>query len=214
MKPISQSGIRNLGILLACALASASLGAAAAPPPDSPDALNAPASAPAGPAPSILQWAPPALAALGSQVLANESFTLDRSMLAVTAGWLDGGDPEVQRSVSRLDGVSVHLLRFAPNSAADPAALDSIRDSYHLQGWKHIVSRKNRNDPEHGSSTDVWLELDGVNIRAAVVMVESPRSLTLATMAGNLSPLDLLHLRGHFGIPRFDDDSLNGVKGR
>ena len=43
----------------------------------------------------------------------------------------------------------------------------------------------------------------------AVVLVESPRSLTLATVAGNLSPVDLLHLRGHFGIPRFEGDGLN-----
>jgi hypothetical protein len=30
----------------------------------------------------------------------------------------------------------------------------------------------------------------------------------LATVAGNLSPVDLLHLRGHFGIPRFEGDEL------
>jgi hypothetical protein len=31
-----------------------------------------------------------------------------------------------------------------------------------------------------------------------------------STLAGNLSPLDLLHLRGHFGIPKFDGDGLSG----
>jgi hypothetical protein len=30
------------------------------------------------------------------------------------------------------------------------------------------------------------------------------------TVAGNLSPIDLLHLRGHFGIPRFDNDGVKG----
>jgi len=33
----------------------------------------------------------------------------------------------------------------------------------------------------------------------AVVLAQTPKSLTLVTIAGNLSPLDLLHLRGHFG---------------
>jgi len=28
------------------------------------------------------------------------------------------------------------------------------------------------------------------------------------TVAGNLSPVDLLHLRGHFGIPRFEGSDL------
>jgi len=27
-------------------------------------------------------------------------------------------------------------------------------------------------------------------------------------LARNLSPVDLLHLRGHFGIPRFEGDGL------
>jgi hypothetical protein len=58
--------------------------------------------------------------------------------------------------------------------------------------------------------TDVWLVLDGVNVRGAVVLAQTPKSLTLVTIAGNLSPLDLLHLRGHFGIPRFDGDGLKG----
>jgi len=54
----------------------------------------------------------------------------------------------------------------------------------------------------------VWLVLDGANVRGGVVLVETPKSLTLATVAGNLSPVDLLHLRGHFGIPRFEGDQL------
>ena len=50
--------------------------------------------------------------------------------------------------------------------------------------------------------------MDGANLRDAVVMAETPQSLTLVTVAGNLSPIDLLHLRGHFGIPRFNGDQL------
>ena len=37
------------------------------------------------------------------------------------------------------------------------------------------------------------------------------RSLTLVTVAGNLSPVDLLHLRGHFGIPRLDADDFKNA---
>ena len=46
--------------------------------------------------------------------------------------------------------------------------------------------------------------MDGVNVRGAVVLSETATSLTLVTAAGNLSPVDLLHLRGHFGIPNLD----------
>ncbi len=50
--------------------------------------------------------------------------------------------------------------------------------------------------------------LDGINVRGAVVLAETPKSLTLVTVAGNLSPVDLMHLRGHFGIPRLDADDF------
>jgi len=36
--------------------------------------------------------------------------------------------------------------------------------------------------------------LDGVNVRGAVVLAETPGSLTIVTLAGNPSPVDLLHL--------------------
>jgi hypothetical protein len=57
-------------------------------------------------------------------------------------------------------------------------------------------------------TTDAWLVLDGATVRGGVVLVETPRSLTLVTVAGNLSPEDLLHLQGHFGIPRFEGNSF------
>jgi hypothetical protein len=40
------------------------------------------------------------------------------------------------------------------------------------------------------------------------VLEETPRSLTLVIVAGKLNPVDLLHLRGRFGIPRFNSDAL------
>ncbi len=167
---------------------------------------------------AILEWTPPALALLSEQAVAKESFTLDRTMLAAAADLMPDSEAAARHAVGRLDGLSVHVLRFgnpeAGNPAADdslaidPAQVEAIRQAYHLRGWKHIVSSTSAGGPVHDRTTDLWVVLDGVNVRGAVVLVESPRSLTLATVAGNLSPVDLLHLRGHFGIPRFDGDRL------
>jgi hypothetical protein len=41
-----------------------------------------------------------------------------------------------------------------------------------------------------------------------VVLAETTKSLTLVTLKGNLSPVDLLHLRGRFGLPNFDGSKL------
>lgn len=201
-------GIPVLSAALACGFGLAQ--APVQPSAPAPDAGNAAAAANSDIGPTILEWVPPALAQLSTQALAKESFTLDRTMLVAAAGLLPDADADVRQSVAKLDGVSVHILRFATDGAADPAAVDAIRESYHLRGWKHVVSSNSKGGPVHSGTTDVWVVMDGANVRGAVVLVESPRSLTLATMAGDLSPVDLLHLRGHFGIPRFEGNRLEG----
>jgi hypothetical protein len=161
-----------------------------------------------------LEWTPPALAQLSAQAVAKESFTLDRTMLTAAAGLMSGPDADLKQAIAKLDGLSVHVLRFAAAGDADPAQVDAIREACHLRGWKHLVSTTGAGGPIHNGTADVWLVLDGANVRGAVILVETPKSLTLVTLAGNLSPMDLLHLRGHFGIPRFEGDSLKDANGR
>jgi hypothetical protein len=86
--------------------------------------------------------------------------------------------------------------------------IEAVREAYHLRGWKHLVTTTNNGGPLHNGTADVWLVVDGANLRGAVVLAETPKSLTLVTVAGNLSPADLLHLRGHFGIPPFEGDGI------
>jgi hypothetical protein len=199
-----------LGIPLACA---ALLGGVALAQPPS----GAPAPPDSGSAPppvaeigsAILEWVPPVLQQLGTQAVARESFTFDRSMLAAAAGMMPDTDDNVKQAIAKLDGVSVHMLRFAEPGSADPAQVEAIRQAYHLRGWKHVVSSGIAGGPVHDNNTDVWVVMDGANLRGAVVLVDTPKSLTLATVAGNLDPVDLLHLRGHFGIPRFDGDGVD-----
>jgi len=199
-------GIPVLSVVLGCACALAQTpGMSAAP-----DSTNGPSPVSNDLNQAILEWTPPALSQLGGQAVAKESFTLDRTMLAAAAGLMPDSDADLRQTVAKRDGVSVHVLRFAADGQADPSQVEAIREAYHLRGWKHVLSSTNLGGAGRSNITDVWLVLDGTNVRGGVVLVESPKSLTLATMAGNLSPVDLLHLRGHFGIPRFDSEGLGG----
>jgi hypothetical protein len=154
--------------------------------------------------PVPLNWIPPALADLSSQAVLKNSFTLDRTMLGVASGIVPDSDVPTRQAINKLDGVSVHLLRFGAGGIADEREVDAIRSSYHLRGWKHVVTTANGGGPLHTGTTDVWFVLDGMNVRGAVVLAETPKSLTLITVAGDLSPVDVLHLRGHFGIPKLE----------
>ncbi len=205
--------MRFLAVFAAAVLGSALAQSQVAPAPPAPDnvpqgTLVPPVStADLGPVP--LNWTPPALDWLSKQAAVKNSFTLDRDMLAAAASVMPDSDAQEKQAIGKLDGVSVHILRFA-NGVPDERAVNAIRDAYHLRGWKHLVTTTERGGPVHNDKTDVWVVMDGVNLRGAVVLMETPKSVTLATIAGNLSPVDLLHLCGHFGIPRFDADGTAG----
>jgi hypothetical protein len=175
-----------------------------------------PAAAPTGteaePVAVVLEWTPPALALLSTQAEAKSSFTLDRTMLNAASSLLPDSEKETRQAVAKIDGVSVHMLRFSATGIADQTQVEAVREAYHQRGWKHLVTTTDVGGPVHNGFTDVWLVMNGTNVRGAVVLVSTPTSLTLATLKGDLSPVDLLHLRGHFGIPRFDGDSLKDAK--
>ena len=162
--------------------------------------------------PVPLEWTPPALTALTAQAAVKNSFTLDRNLLRAASGLLPDSDAPTREAIGKLDGVSVHILRFGPAGVPDEVAVNAIREAYHLRGWKHFITTTDSGGPVHNGHTDVWTVIDGVNVRGAVILAETPRSVTLVTVAGNLSPVDIFHLRGHFGIPRFDGGELTGSK--
>jgi hypothetical protein len=210
MKRMLLVGISVLSAVMVCG-PNCGYGLAQAPaqPFAPPDPGNTTAAAVPDPNPVPLDYVPPALEQLSAQAASKSSFSLDRSMLNAAAGLMGNTDAETKQAIAKLDGVSVHVLQFGEASPADPAQVDAIRQAYHLRGWKHVVSAApGSGGPIIDGKTDIWLILDGVNMRGAVVLVDSPRALTLVTVAGNLSSEDLLHLRGHFGIPRFDGDGL------
>jgi hypothetical protein len=204
MNRIFRLGIPVLLVVTACALAAAQPPAPYDPPSPTVDARG----------PVVLDWAPPALGQLSALAAVKNSFTLDRTMLNAAASLMADTDEQTRQAINRIDGVSVHLLRFGQSGVPDEGAVNSIRDAYHLRGWKHVVTTTGNGGPVHDGTTDVWVVMDGINMRGAVVLAETPKSLTLVTVAGNLSPVDLLHLRGHFGIPRFDGDELQNQSRR
>jgi hypothetical protein len=165
-----------------------------------------------------LDWTPPAMAVLKSEATSKSSFSLDRNTLALAAGLIPNEDESTRQAVAKLDGVSVHMLRFGVEGVRDEAAVNEMRAAYHLRGWKHLVTNNsafvpssNPKSPLHNGTTDLWLVMDGANVRGGVALIESPRSLTLVTLAGNISPVDLLHLQGKFGIPRMDGEQFKAA---
>jgi hypothetical protein len=142
--------------------------------------------------------------ALGRTAAFHTDFTFDRSMLQLASGVWDGpGDPALADAISRLDGISVHSYHYAAPGMYDPRLLETVRRQYTRMGWQHLVTAHSAST---GGATDLWISFRHMRATGAVVLFQSPTNLNLIAFSGNLSPLDLLHLRGHFGIPRFPGD--------
>ena len=161
---------------------------------------------PAAPLQRPLNWVPQGFEVLGRRAAFHTDFTFDRSMLQLAGYFVGDADQQVRNAVAKLDGISVHSYHFAAPGLYDPAALSRIRAQYEAIGWKHLVTAHAQGDPFNAGQTDLWINFAHMDVTGMMLLVSSPRDLNLIALNGDLSTLDLLHLRGHFGIPRFPGD--------
>jgi hypothetical protein len=153
-------------------------------------------------------WVPQGMDALGRHASFHTNFTFDRRMLDLVGGFT--GDEETQRIVAKLRGISVHLYLYPEPGMYDPTALDTVRTQYRDRGWKHLVATQSHVVTDHHGQTDLWIRYEHGNVEGMVLLLENPTNLDLIAVNGTLSPLDLMHLRGHFGIPRDQGDDFGG----
>ncbi|HZC23640.1 MAG TPA: DUF4252 domain-containing protein [Candidatus Binatia bacterium] len=157
---------------------------------------------------SNLAWAqqpsdevPPSIEALRQNASSKTEFTLDHSML-VFASKLDSNDEDLRRVIAGVSGVSVHRYRFPDAGMYDPEALDAVKHEYHSAGWKQLMNNHRRRDGT--GVTNLWIRFDHNAISNVAYLVAKADEVTLITVSGSISPLDLSHLGGHFGIPKIE----------
>jgi hypothetical protein len=172
-------------------------------PQDSPDyrtqrQSEVPPSASAHPQPPQ-NWTPEAIAYLGQNASSRTEFNLDHSMV-VLASKMDQDDTDFRRVIAGVDGVSVHHFRFPGDGMYDPRILADVRQQYRTAGWQHISTSHAR---EGGpGATDIWVRLDHATVRNIAVLFAGQNQVNFVSVSCAISPIDLIHLGGHFGIPQ------------
>jgi hypothetical protein len=146
-------------------------------------------------------WTPQALHSLGLNASSRTEFSLDHSML-VLASKLDQDDQDLRRVVAGIDGVSVHEFRFHGAATYDPEALNAVVQEYHAAGWKRLVNNHSKNG--YPGETDLWLHFENNAVRRIAILHAGESQIDFVEVSGSISPLDLLHLAGHFGIPKIE----------
>jgi hypothetical protein len=151
-------------------------------------------------------WVPQGFEVLGQRAAFHTDFTFDRSMLQVAGFFLGDADQDARNAIAKLNGISVHSYHFAAPGLYDPAALELIRRQYEAAGWRHLVAAHSKGDPFDAGQTDLWINFAHMDVTGMMVLIAAPKDLNLIAFNGDISTVDLLHLRGHFGIPRFSGD--------
>ena len=148
-----------------------------------------------------------ALRNLTSERANHTSFTFDHDMLQSATGFLnDGEGPPMQ-----LNSITVENYRYHEPAFYIPENMHALVASFNAAGWKHLVDQNV--SPREAASpqrpiTDLWLHFTGPDIDNVMVLVRGVRQMSVIQVSGQLRPLDLIHLSGHFGIPKVDPNAV------
>ncbi len=180
-----------------------------APPPPGPMNSQVQPAQPGSPAPIERLSAQPQgvadiLMSLASTPATRSAFTFDRDMLQSMEGVLGGG-------TGALNSVTVENYRYHEPAFYIPENMAALNATYNAAGWKHLVDP--RPSPRDSSApqrplTDLWLHFANTEIDHVTVVIRAPRQMSVIEVSGVLRPLDLVHLSGHFGIPKVDPGAV------
>jgi hypothetical protein len=148
---------------------------------------------------------PQGIEALRQSAASKTEFTLDHSML-VFASKLDSENVDLRRVIAGVSGIAVHRYRFPEAWAYDPEALSSVKQEYKAAGWKQLVNKHDR-DGGPGLS-DLWIRFENNAVNSIAILLARANEVTFIEVTGSISPLDLSHLGGHFGIPKIEGGVL------
>ena len=150
---------------------------------------------------SQLDFVPQGIEVLRQGASSKTELTLDHSML-ILASKLDPEDEGLRRVIAGVSGVSVHNFRYAKPGTFDPEAVESVREDYRSAGWKQIMNKYEKNGGP--GVTDLWVRLEHNAISNVAILVARSSEVDFFVVSGSISPIDLVDLGGHFGIPKIE----------
>jgi len=162
------------------------------------------------PSPLQQNWFPQEIEAFGQTATSRTEFSFDHSMLVMKSK-MDQDDDSLMRVIAGIDGISVHRFKFEGPGMFDPRILGDIRHEYNIAGWQHIGNAHDKYGYPKGA--DVWVHLDHNTIRNVAVLFTAANQVNFFSVSGSISPVDLLHLSGHLGIPKIQGGVVVPVPG-
>ena len=158
--------------------------------------------------------------ALAARATFHTDMTFDESMLRAASQIMPDSGLSHYRQAAQHYRAQLPVLRVG-RGLLHPAALEAVRAQYR-DGWTHLVTKQTHPPAQPVASTmtdasgapiagvpvkpfdptrtDVWVRMDHTNFAGVVLEVGNERNVNLIVIDGMISPIDLLHLRGHFWV--------------
>ena len=146
-------------------------------------------------------WIPQGIESLRQSASSKSQFTFDHSML-VLASKVDPDNEDLRRVIAGLSGISVSRFHFHGEWQYDPGAVSSVVEEYRAAGWKRVVDKHEKG--EGSGATDLWVRMENNAISNVAILLGKAREVDFIVVSGSISPIDLSHLGGHFGIPKVE----------
>ncbi len=148
---------------------------------------------------------------LADQPASHTGMVFDRSMLQMAQNLLESNGMDPKHASAALTGIAFDTYRYQQPAFYTPEAMAALMEGYRVAGWKHLVNGNaapgNQAQPK-AMITDLWLHFSGGDIDALTVLMRGVKTMNVIRVTGDLKPLDLLHLSGHFGIPKVDPSAV------
>lgn len=154
---------------------------------------------------------PESLANLADEPATHTSFTFDRSMMEAADEIMDQNGIDGKRLTAAVNSITVQTFRYKRPAFYTPEVMTNIIQSYSAAGWKHLVNANatpGQSAQPSAMMTDLWLHFRGTEIDDVTVLMRAPKNMNVIEVSGLLRPLDLVHLSGHFGIPKVDPSAV------
>jgi hypothetical protein len=150
------------------------------------------------------------LSALADQPPTHIGFVFDRSMLQFARKILESQGITPERAAAALSSITYDNYLYKHPAVYAPESMESILATYRAAGWKHLVNAHEPapDAPANRMATDLWLHFSGSDIDGVTVLTRSPKDVNVVQIACDLRPIELLHLGGHFGIPKVDPSAV------
>lgn len=149
----------------------------------------------------------PDFSGLAGKASDSVTITLDASMLALAARFLDSNDPDqaaAEDAIKGLQAIVVRSYTFDRDAAYKPSDLEGIRSQLSAPGWNRLM--ETRSQKSH-ANVEIYLMTDGNKAVGLAVIASEPRQLTIVNIIGAIDLEKLHKIEGRFGVPKLDLDA-------